>query len=180
MLRLSRILGLVRGPFHQISPVISPSCFSTASRTLLSDRTKQVTEDYSKHVASNYTALDDLVLMRGEGVVAWDVDGRPYYDFMAAFGTLCQGHRHPKIVAALGEQADTLTITGRNFYNDVLGEYAKYATELFGYDKLLPMNSGVEAAEASVKLARRWGYEVSVNTTVLNDTCYGDTYLLDS
>lgn len=113
----------------------------------------------AKYGAHNYAPLP-VALAKGEGVFVWDVEGKKYYDFMSGYSSLNQGHRHPKIIQALKEQADTLTLTSRAFYNDALGEFEEYATKLFGYDKLLPMNTGVEAAETSVKLARRWAYDM--------------------
>ncbi len=110
-----------------------------------------------KYGAHNYHPLP-VVLNKGEGVFLWDVDGKRYYDFLSGYSAVNQGHCHPKIVAALVEQAKKLTLTSRAFYNDILGEYARFITEYFGYDKVLPMNTGVEAAETAVKLARRWGY----------------------
>src|ERR1700712_4927745 len=112
-----------------------------------------------KHGAHNYHPLP-VVLNKGEGVFVWDVEGKRYYDFLSGYSAVNQGHCHPKIIAALIEQAGRLTLTSRAFYNDVLGEYEAYMTQLFGYDKLLPMNTGVEAVETALKLARRWGYEV--------------------
>src|ERR1700751_382397 len=112
-----------------------------------------------KYGAHNYHPLP-VVLERGEGVFVWDVDGKKYYDFLAAYSAVNQGHCHPKILSALVEQATKLTLTSRAFYNDCLGEYEKSITRFFGYDKVLPMNTGVEAVETAVKLARRWGYKV--------------------
>lgn len=111
-----------------------------------------------KHGAHNYHPLP-VVLTRGEGVYVWDVEGKKYYDFLSAYSAVNQGHCHPKIVGALKSQADTLTLTSRAFYNDLLGRYEKYATELFGFDKLLPMNTGAEAVETAVKICRKWAYE---------------------
>ena len=111
-----------------------------------------------KSGAHNYDPLP-VVLSKGEGVFLYDVDGKRYYDFLSGYSAVNQGHCHPKIVAALVEQAQQLTLTSRAFYNDQLGEYEKFMTTFFGYDKLLPMNTGVEAAETAVKLARRWGYQ---------------------
>lgn len=111
-----------------------------------------------KHGAHNYHPLP-VVLAKGEGVFVWDVDGKKYYDFLSAYSALNQGHCHPKIVKALQEQAETLTLTSRAFYNDVLGEYEKYLTEYFGFDKVLPMNTGAEAVETAIKICRKWGYE---------------------
>ncbi|CAK0785830.1 hypothetical protein CVIRNUC_009042 [Coccomyxa viridis] len=109
--------------------------------------------------AHNYAPVP-VVLTRGEGVFVWDVEGRKYYDFLAAYSAVNQGHCHPKIVKALMDQVPHLSLTSRAFYNDVLGEYEEYITKLFGYDKVLPMNTGVEGGETAVKLARRWGYDV--------------------
>ena len=110
-----------------------------------------------KYGAHNYHPLP-VVLDRGEGVFLWDVNHKRYFDFLSGYSAVNQGHCHPKIVAALIEQAQKLTLTSRAFHNDLLGEYAKFITKYFGYDKVLPMNTGVEAAETAVKLARRWGY----------------------
>lgn len=112
-----------------------------------------------KYGAHNYHPLP-VVLERGERVFLWDVEGKRYYDFLSAYSAVNQGHVHPKIVKAMIDQAQKLTLTSRAFYNDVLGPYEKYITEYFGYDRVLPMNSGVEAGETAVKLARRWGYDV--------------------
>lgn len=113
----------------------------------------------NKYGAHNYHPLP-VVLSRGEGVYVWDAEGKRYYDFLSAYSAVNQGHCHPKIVNAMIAQAKTLTLTSRAFYNDMLGKYEKYATELFGFDKLLPMNTGAEAVETSLKLARKWAYEV--------------------
>lgn len=94
------------------------------------------------------------------GTRVWDIDGKEYFDFLSAYSAVNQGHCHPKIVGALTEQANTLTLTSRAFHNDVLGEYTEYITDYFGYDRILPMNTGVEGGETAVKLARRWGYEI--------------------
>ena len=112
-----------------------------------------------RYGAHNYHPLP-VVLCKGSGVYVWDVDGKRYYDFLSAYSAVNQGHCHPRIVKALKDQADTLCLTSRAFYNDCLGPYEKFATEMFGYDKLLPMNSGAEAVETALKLARRWGYKV--------------------
>lgn len=110
-----------------------------------------------KHGAHNYHPLP-VVLAKGEGVFVWDVEGRKYFDFLSAYSAVNQGHCHPKIIEALKAQADTLTLTSRAFHNDSLGEYEQYITHLFGYDKVLPMNTGVEGGETANKLARKWGY----------------------
>lgn len=112
-----------------------------------------------KHGAHNYHPLP-VVLDKGEGVFVWDVEGKKYYDFLSAYSAVNQGHSHPKIVNALVEQAKKLALTSRAFYNSKLGEYEQKITTLFGFDKVLPMNSGAEAVETAVKLARKWSYEV--------------------
>ena len=109
------------------------------------------------HGAHNYHPLP-VVLERGEGIYVWDVEGKKYFDFLSAYSALNQGHNHPKIVGALIEQVKKLSLTSRAFYNNCLGEYEKYITELFGYDKVLPMNTGAEGVETAMKLARRWAY----------------------
>lgn len=110
------------------------------------------------HGAHNYHPLP-VVLERGEGVHVWDVEGKKYYDFLSAYSAVNQGHCHPKIINALTEQATTLTLTSRAFHNNVLGVFEKYITELFGFDKVLPMNTGAEAVETAIKLCRKWAYE---------------------
>ncbi len=112
-----------------------------------------------KYGAHNYHPLD-VVIDKGEGVWVWDVEGIKYLDFLSAYSAVNQGHCHPKIINTLTEQAKKLTLTSRAFYNSVLGEYEKYITEFFGYDKVLPMNTGVEGNETAIKLARKWGYTV--------------------
>lgn len=113
-------------------------------------------EQYGAH---NYHPLP-VVLEKGEGVFVWDVEGKRYYDFLSGYSAINQGHCHPRIIAKLLEQATKLTLTSRAFHSNKLGEYAQYITSFFGYDKVLPMNTGVEAVETAIKLARRWGYEV--------------------
>lgn len=112
-----------------------------------------------QHGAHNYHPLP-AVLSRGEGVHVWDVEGKKYYDFLSAYSAVNQGHCHPKIVEAMHEQASKLALTSRAFHNDILGAYEKYATEYFGFDKLLPMNTGAEAVETAIKIARKWAYEI--------------------
>ena len=112
----------------------------------------------NKYGAHNYHPLP-VVLSRGEGVYVWDVDGKKYFDFLSAYSAVNQGHCHPKIINALKEQAENLTLTSRAFYNDKLGPYEKYITAYFGFDKVLPMNTGAEAVETAIKIARKWGYE---------------------
>ena len=113
----------------------------------------------NKYGAHNYHPLP-VVLSKGEGVYVWDVEGKRYYDFLSAYSAVNQGHCHPRIVDAMTQQAKTLSLTSRAFYNDKLGEYEKFATETFGFDKLLPMNTGAEAVETALKLCRKWAYEV--------------------
>ena len=122
---------------------------------LSSEQLMQLEDKYGAH---NYHPLP-VVLAKGEGVYVWDVEGKRYYDFLSAYSAVNQGHCHPKITEALVEQAKTLQLTSRAFYNDSLGPYEKYATEFFGYDKLLPMNTGAEAVETAIKICRKWAYE---------------------
>ncbi|WP_262150907.1 ornithine--oxo-acid transaminase [Chryseobacterium foetidum] len=129
---------------------------STAEQTKNSQYFIELEE---KHGAHNYHPLP-VVLDKGEGVFVWDVEGKKYYDFLSAYSAVNQGHSHPKIVDALVNQAKKLALTSRAFYNSGLGEYEKKITTLFGFDKVLPMNSGAEAVETAVKLARKWSYEV--------------------
>jgi ornithine--oxo-acid transaminase len=113
----------------------------------------------NKYGAHNYHPLP-VVLKRGEGVFVWDVEGKKYYDFLSAYSAVNQGHCHPRIVEAIKMQSETLALTSRAFHNDILGEYEKFACEFFGFDKLLPMNTGAEAVETALKICRKWGYEV--------------------
>lgn len=116
----------------------------------------ELEDQYGAH---NYHPIP-VVIEKGEGVFVWDVEGKKYYDFLAAYSAVNQGHCHPRLIKALTEQAHKLTLTSRAFYNSVLGEYEKYICTYFGYDKVLPMNTGVEAGETALKLARRWAYDV--------------------
>jgi ornithine--oxo-acid transaminase len=129
---------------------------STASMSVLAQQLLDREEHFSAH---NYHPLP-VVLNKGEGVYLWDVDGKRYYDFLSGYSAVNQGHCHPKIIASFIEQAQKLTLTSRAFHSDLLGIYAEYVTQYFGYNKVLPMNTGVEAVETALKLARRWGYEV--------------------
>jgi ornithine--oxo-acid transaminase len=113
-------------------------------------------ENYGAH---NYHPLP-VVIAKGEGVYVWDVEDKKYLDFLSAYSAVNQGHCHPRIIKALHDQSSRLTLTSRAFYNNILGEYEKYITELFGYDRVLPMNTGVEGGETAIKLARKWGYEI--------------------
>ena len=117
----------------------------------------ELIEIEEKYGAHNYHPLP-VVLSKGEGVFVWDVEGKQYFDFLSAYSAVNQGHCHPKIIKALTDQASTLTLTSRAFHNDILGRYEKFITDLFGYDKVLPMNTGVEGGETANKLARKWGY----------------------
>ncbi len=125
--------------------------------------TKMTTQDYiareEKYGAHNYHPLP-VVLERGEGIYVWDVEGKKYFDFLAAYSAVNQGHCHPRIVKALSDQASRLALTSRAFYNNILGEWEEYMTRLFGYDRMLPMNSGAEADETALKLCRQWAYKV--------------------
>ena len=120
---------------------------------------KEAIELEHKCGAHNYHPLP-VVLQRGEGVFVWDVEGKKYYDFLSAYSSVNQGHCHPKIINAMMEQAQKLTLTSRAFHNDQLGAYEQFITSYFGYDKVLPMNTGAEAVETALKITRRWGYEV--------------------
>ncbi|HNS18333.1 MAG TPA: ornithine--oxo-acid transaminase [Bacteroidales bacterium] len=126
------------------------------TETLTSAYLMGLEERYGAH---NYHPLP-VVLSRGEGVYLWDVEGKRYYDFLSAYSAVNQGHCHPRIISALIDQAKTLTLTSRAFYNDSLGPYEKYITEFFGYDKMLPMNTGAEGVETALKLCRKWAYNV--------------------
>jgi ornithine--oxo-acid transaminase len=135
-----------------------------------------------KYGAHNYHPLE-VVIAKGKGVWVWDVEGKKYLDFLSAYSAVNQGHCHPKIINTLIEQAQILTLTSRAFYNNVLGEYEKFVTELFGYDKVLPMNTGVEGDETAVKLARKWAYDVKgikkyeAKIIVANENFHGRTMM---
>ena len=138
--------------------------FTIQSTTMLSVTTQSANTQHfidleEKYGAHNYHPLP-VVLNRGEGVFVWDVNGKRYYDFLSGYSAVNQGHCHPKIIRALIDQSTKLTLTSRAFHSDLLGEYEKTVTAYFGYDKVLPMNTGVEAVETALKLARKWGYEV--------------------
>ncbi len=128
----------------------------TTMKPHTSESLMQLEDKYGAH---NYHPLP-AVLAKGEGVYVWDVEGKKYYDFLSAYSAVNQGHCHPRIINALKKQAEVLTLTSRAFYNDMLGPYEKYMTEYFAYDKVLPMNTGVEAVETALKLCRKWAYEV--------------------
>ena len=126
---------------------------------ILSSKSEVLIEKENKYGAHNYHPLP-VVLDRGEGVYVWDVDGKKYYDFLSAYSAVNQGHCHPVIVKAMTDQAQKLTLTSRAFYNDKLGNYEEFITNYFGFDKVLPMNTGAEAVETALKLCRKWAYEV--------------------
>ena len=120
------------------------------------------TQDYyfdleKKYGAHNYAPIP-VVLEKGSGIYVWDTDGKRYFDFLAAYSAVNQGHCHPRIIQTLKDQAEKLTLTSRAFYNNILGPYEEFVTNYFGYDKVLPMNTGVEGGETANKLARKWGY----------------------
>ena len=123
------------------------------------DNSKRAIDLENKYGAHNYHPLP-VVLSKGEGIYVWDVEGKKYFDYLSAYSAVNQGHCHPKIISCLSDQAKKLTLTSRAFYNDTLGEYEKFITEYFKYDKVLPMNTGVEGGETANKIARKWGYEV--------------------
>ena len=129
------------------------------STTIQSASAQQYIDLEEKYGAHNYHPLP-VVLERGEGVFLWDVDGKRYYDFLSGYSAVNQGHCHPKIIKALTDQSVKLTLTSRAFHSNLLGKYEKFITDYFGYDKVLPMNTGVEGGETAIKLARRWGYTV--------------------
>ncbi|MBT3207549.1 MAG: ornithine--oxo-acid transaminase [Bacteroidetes bacterium] len=125
---------------------------------MLKENSQNYISKEEKYGAHNYHPLP-VVLEKGEGVYVWDVEGKKYYDFLSAYSAVNQGHCHPKIVDALTQQANKLTLTSRAFYNNVLGEFEEYITKYFGFDKVLPMNTGAEADETAIKLCRKWGYD---------------------
>ena len=151
--------------------------------------TSMTTQDFMKreeqYGAHNYHPLP-VVLDKGEGVHVWDVEGKQYYDFLSSYSALNQGHNHPRIVQALTEQAQKLSLTSRAFYNSVLGEYEEYVTKYFGYDKVLPMNTGAEADETAIKLCRKWAYKKKgipqnqAKIVVVEDNFHGRTITIVS
>jgi 4-aminobutyrate aminotransferase-like enzyme len=130
----------------------------TAARNFGS-RSQECIDKEDRFGAHNYHPLP-VVLNKGRGTKLWDVDGKEYFDFLSAYSAVNQGHCHPKIIQALVDQAHKLTLTSRAFHNDLLGDYCEFVTNYFGYDRLLPMNTGVEGGETAIKLARKWAYEV--------------------
>eukprot|EP00128_Syssomonas_multiformis_P012956 Colp12_sorted_trinity150504_noHs@10450 len=156
-------IGILQKPFAASVGIIQRSFATQDAKTRWSDPTPKSTSDYialeEKYAAHTYKPIK-CVIHKAEGVFMWDVEGKRYYDFLAAYSAINQGHRHPKIIKALMEQAGKVTLTSRAFHVDSLGPYSKFITEYFGYDKVLPMNTGVEGGETAVKLARKWAYEV--------------------
>ncbi len=148
-----RLFAGIAGAWIYISKYFK---FTSMQTTINSS--KQAMELEDQYGAHNYHPLP-VVLAKGEGVYVWDVEGKRYYDFLSAYSAVNQGHCNPRIVNALKEQAETLTLTSRAFYNDVLGAYEKYVTEYFHFDKVLPMNTGAEAVETAIKVCRKWAYE---------------------
>ena len=126
---------------------------------ILSSKAEELIDKENQYGAHNYHPLP-VVLEKGEGVFVWDIDGKKYFDFLSAYSAVNQGHCHPKIIDAMIQQAKTLTLTSRAFHNDQLGIYEEYITKYFGFDKVLPMNTGAEAVETAIKLCRKWAYEV--------------------
>jgi ornithine--oxo-acid transaminase len=129
------------------------------NNTMRSINSKEAIALEDKYGAHNYHPLP-VVLSKGKGVLVWNIEGKEYLDFLSGYSALNQGHCHPKIVKAMQEQAEILTLTSRAFHNDILGKYEEYITNYFGYDKVLPMNTGVEAGETALKLCRKWGYKI--------------------
>jgi ornithine--oxo-acid transaminase len=154
------MVRLLHNNSQPLEYVLLPLCpqFTNNISTELIMNTKDYIQREDKYGAHNYHPLP-VVLDRGEGVYVWDVEGKKYFDFLSAYSAVNQGHCHPKIVDAMCEQAKKLTLTSRAFYNSLLGEFEQYITEYFGYDKVLPMNSGAEGDETALKLCRKWGYE---------------------
>lgn len=136
-----------------------PAVSATMTKNIIGEKSQVYFEKESKYGAHNYQPIP-VTLCRGEGIYVWDVEGNKYFDFLSAYSAVNQGHCHPKIVNALKQQADILTLTSRAFHNNVLGNYEEYMAKTFKYDKVLPMNTGVEGGETACKLARKWGYKV--------------------
>ncbi|XP_056626450.1 ornithine aminotransferase, mitochondrial [Triplophysa dalaica] len=158
MRSVNRVTPILSRALHS-GTLTSSSATSRAKRVECPLTSEEVYTREERYGAHNYHPLP-VALERGEGVFVWDVEGRRYFDFLSAYSAVNQGHCHPKIISALTAQASRLTLTSRAFYNDVLGAYEEYITSLFGYDKVLPMNTGVEGGETACKLARKWAYTV--------------------
>ncbi|XP_043568579.1 ornithine aminotransferase, mitochondrial [Chiloscyllium plagiosum] len=157
--RFSRCINSCTLTLRQRFKTVAYSATETSLKIEKSLTSEEVFAREEKYGAHNYSPLP-VALAKGEGIYVWDVEGRRYFDFLSAYSAMNQGHCHPKIIGALKSQADKLTLTSRAFYNNVLGEYEEYITKLFSYNKVLPMNTGVEAGESACKLARKWAYEV--------------------
>ena len=158
VIRFSRTCQIARDALRRYISVSAIREYKPSKVEMLSP-SEEVFEAEDRYGAHNYAPIP-VALARGRGVYVWDVEDKQYFDFLSGYSSLNQGHCHPKIVETLKKQADVLCLTSRAFYNDKLGLYERYITNLFGYDKVLPMNTGVEACETAVKLARRWGYDV--------------------
>uniref|UniRef100_A0A6G1R602 Ornithine aminotransferase n=1 Tax=Hypotaenidia okinawae TaxID=2861861 RepID=A0A6G1R602_9GRUI len=154
--RSQNVAVLCRGVHASLTSATSVATKKTIQGPPSSD---YIFEREAKYGAHNYHPLP-VALEKGKGVYVWDVEGRKYFDFLSAYSAVNQGHCHPKIVNALKAQSEKLTLTSRAFYNDVLGEYEEFVTKMFNYNKVLPMNTGVEAGETACKLARKWAYSV--------------------
>lgn len=146
------------GSKHYLCRLLPNNLYMATQTAAIPEKSASYISLENEHGAHNYHPLP-VVLSKGEGVYLWDVEGKKYYDFLSAYSAVNQGHCHPKIVNAMKEQAETLTLTSRAFYNDCLGPYEKYVTEYFGFDKVLPMNTGAEAVETAIKICRKWAYE---------------------
>lgn len=154
------LASIIRPSFRAMGRALSTTAAVRGGATGdITPAEKELMDLEDKHGAHNYHPLP-AVLSKGKGTKVWDVNGKEYFDFLSAYSAVNQGHCHPKIIQALVDQASTMTLTSRAFHNDALGPFEKYVTELFGYDKVLPMNTGVEGGETAVKLARKWGYTV--------------------
>jgi ornithine--oxo-acid transaminase len=156
--QIIKINMLARTSLFRFGKASFPRSFSTASIETQS-QTEHCIQLEEQYGAFNYAPLP-VVLNKGRNTKVWDVEGNEYFDFLSAYSAVNQGHCHPKILEALYEQASKLCLTSRAFHNDCLGEYSEYITKYFGYDRVLPANTGVEGGETAVKLARRWGYAV--------------------
>lgn len=155
---LRRVTGIRASQLHGARNALRKFS-ATATARIQTLTPEEIFQKEDKYGAHNYHPLP-VALSKGEGLFVWDVTGKRYYDFLAAYSAVNQGHCHPKIVAALKKQAETLSLTSRAFYNDCLGEFEEYCSKYFGYDKMLPMNTGVEGGETACKIARKWAYKV--------------------
>ena len=174
MLRLARSTLASTSRQSAFRSLLASSSFGTDTSGLSPAAIHHV-ELEDKHGCHNYHPLP-VVLARGNGIHVWDVDDVKYFDFLSAYSAVNQGHCHPKIIDALKQQAEVCTLTSRAFHNDCLGEYEKFVTGVFGYDKVLPMNTGVEGGESAIKLARRWGYKVK--NIPRNQVCRVSVYVV--